>query len=185
VVQGSTTDATIFITPTNTLAGTLTFSCSGLPANSTCTFSPTSLTLAASANYATPVYTDVTFSTDLQPGTVPGAASLNTPTFGRGHTNVNLAAILGWPFTFIGIGGLIIRRRKFIHMRSLNLMALLFVMGGRALTFTGCSGGPGAYHAVLTPAGTYPITITVNVPSITKTTIVDFTVTSPGIPGQE
>jgi sugar lactone lactonase YvrE len=186
VAQGSTTDATLFITPTNTVAGTLTFSCSGLPANSTCTFSPTSLTLSATSTFAPPVYTDVTFWTDLQPGTVPGTtAQLNAPTLGHTHSGVNLAAIIGWPLTLLGLGGLLLRRRKLAHLRGLTLMALAFVMAGTALTFTGCSGGPGAYHAVLTPAGTYPITVTVKGANLSQSTVIDFTVTSPGIPGQQ
>jgi sugar lactone lactonase YvrE len=186
VAQGSTTDATLFITPTNTVAGTLTFSCSGLPANSTCTFSPTSLTLSATSTFAPPVYTDVTFWTDLQPGTVPGTtARLNAPTLGHTHSGVTLAAIIGWPLTLLGLCGLLLRRRKLAHLRGLTLMALAFVMAGSALTFTGCSGGPGAYHAVLTPAGTYPITVTVKGANLSQSTVIDFTVTSPGIPGQQ
>jgi sugar lactone lactonase YvrE len=186
VAQGSTTDATLFITPTNTVSGTFTFSCSGLPANSTCTFSPTSITLAASSTFATPVYTDVTFWTDLQPGTVPGTtASLHAPTIGHTRNAVTLAAMIGWPLTLLGLGGLLVRRRKLSHLRGFTLMALAFILAGSALTFTGCSGGPGAYHAVLTPAGTYPITVTVKGANLSQSTVIDFTVTTPGIPGQE
>ena len=58
--QRSTTDATIFINASNTVSGTLTFSCSGLPAFSNCTFSPTSIPLTAGSTYAGPVYTDMT-----------------------------------------------------------------------------------------------------------------------------
>ena len=66
-----------------------------------------------------------------------------------------------------------------------GLLAALVVMVGISLTFTGC-GGPGAYKAVLTPAGTYPITITVSGSNnFTETTVVNYVVTAPGMPGQE
>src|SRR6202041_2805746 len=80
--QGSTTDATIFINATNTVAGTLTFTCSNLPPLSRCTFSPTSLTLTAGSAYSGPVYTDMTLWTDIPPSTstyAPGHAALHSP----------------------------------------------------------------------------------------------------------
>ncbi len=176
VAQGSTTDVTLFVTPTNTVSGTLTFSCTGVPAASTCTFSPTSIPLTAGTAYATPVYTDVTLWTDLQ----PGYASLQRPAPGR--SNVALAEMIGWPLTLLGFLG-VLRFRRRLH--ALTLVAVLMVMAGTSLTLSGCA-GPGAYQAILTPAGTYPITLTVKSSSgVTQSTIIDFTVTSPGITGQQ
>ncbi len=188
--QGSTTDATIFINLTNTVAGTLTFSCSGLPAASTCTFSPTSVTAVPSTGAVAPLFTDVTLWTDLQPGTVPTTTSRNvappaSPSFGQRGNSTQLAFLLGWPFTLLGFAGLLRFRRRSGHVRALTLMALVMLMAGSALTLSGCSGGPGAYKPNLTPAGTYPITITVKGAGITQSTVVDFTVAAPGITGQE
>ena len=180
--QGSTTDATIFINVTNTVAGTLTFSCSGLPQYSICTFSPTSITLAATAGVVAPVYTDVTMWTDIQPYAV--TSSLAKPSLGNGSNGVRLAMIVGWPVTLLGLVGLFRLRRKPGTMRGLSLLALLLVLGGSSLVFTGCA-GPGSYTPVLTPAGTYPVTVTVTGDGITKSTIVNFKVSSPGITGQE
>jgi sugar lactone lactonase YvrE len=177
--DGSTTDATIFVLPSNTVSGAITFSCSGLPANSACTFQPTSITLTAGTSYASPVYTDVTFFTDVQPG---ATASLKQP-FQSGKPAYSLALIVGWPLTFLGLFGMLALRRK-KALRGLSLMALGILMAGSALTFTGCA-GPGNYVAALTPAGTYPVTITAKGAGLTSSTIVDFTVTAPGIPGQQ
>jgi hypothetical protein len=174
--DGSTTDATIFITPTNTVGGTITFSCSGLPANTACTFQPTSIALTASTSYATPVYTDVTFFTDVKPG--------NLSELARPGNGISLAMVFGWPLTALSLVALLsLRRRK--SLRGLSLLAMLVLMAGTALTFSGCA-GPGDYTASLTPAGTYPITITVKGTSgVSSSTIVDFTVTAPGITGQQ
>ncbi|MES2392677.1 MAG: Ig-like domain repeat protein [Acidobacteriota bacterium] len=182
--DGSTTDVTIFINPSNTFSGTLTFSCSGLPTYGACTFSPTSVTLTAGKTYASPVYTDMTLWTDIQP---PATAANHGPSIGNGQSGVQLAMIVGWPITLLGFTGLIaFRRRKPGALRGLTLTAILFIMAGSSLIFTGCgAGGPGAYKPVLTPAGTYPITVKVTGNGVTQTTLVYFKVASPGIIGQQ
>jgi hypothetical protein len=176
VAQGSTTDVTLFITPTNTVTGTLTFACSGLPANSTCTFSPTSIPLTASTAFATPVYTDVTLWTDLQPVSHAGLR--------REHGNISLAAIIGWPLTLAGLLGLLRLHRRRRGLNGLTLMALAMVLAGSSLALNGCA-GPGAYTPNFTTAGNYPITITVTGPNVSQSTVIYFTVTSPGITGQQ
>jgi sugar lactone lactonase YvrE len=179
--QGSTADATIFIQASNTVSGALTFSCSGLPAASTCTFSPTSITFVPSAAFANPVYTDVTFWTDLQPGFI--TSEVHAPSIGNGKTSRVYAAMFGWPMTLIGLAALVGFRRKQVR-RGIALLGLLLVMLGSSLVMTGCA-GPGAYQPVLTPAGTYPITITVKGAGVTQSTVVNFIVAAPGITGQE
>jgi sugar lactone lactonase YvrE len=179
VAQGSTTDASVFIQPTNTLSGTMTFSCTGLPANSICTFSPTSIALTPSTAHIAPVYVDVTLWTDLQ-----YHSQLQSPTLGKGRPGILLAEMLGWPLTLIGFAGLLLSRRKLRHLRGLALVAVFSLMAGTSLTLTGCA-GPGVYSAVLTAPGVYPITVTATDGSVTASTLVYFNVTSPGIPGQE
>jgi sugar lactone lactonase YvrE len=183
VAQGSTSDVTIFITPSNTVNGTLTFSCSGLPKASTCTFAPTSIALTAGTAPAAPVAVDMTLWTDLQPGT--GVSSLRTPSTLPAKPGISLAFAFGWPLTLIGLAGIIRFRRKTHALRGLSLMSLLLILCGSSMVFTGCGGGPGAYQANLTPAGTYPIVVTVTGASVTHTTTIYWTVTSPGIPGQQ
>ena len=176
VAQGSTTDVTLFITPTNTVSGNLTFACSGLPANSTCTFSPTSIALTAGTTLASPVYTDVTLWTDLQPVT--------TAELRHQNGNITLAAILGWPLTLAGLLGLVRLRRRRGRLNGLVLMALVMVLAGASLALNGCA-GPGAYTPNFTAAGSYPVTITVTGPNVSQSTVIYFTVTSPGITGQQ
>jgi sugar lactone lactonase YvrE len=187
--DGSTTDATIFINPSDTFSGTVTFSCSGLPQYSACTFSPTSLTFTAGKTYIAPMYTDMTLWTDIQPGNVPSTTSANHggPSIGHdAHNGITLAMIVGWPITLFGFTGLLLfRRRKPGALRALTLAAIFCILAGASLVLNGCSGGPGAYKPVLTPAGTYPITVTVTGNGVTKTTTVYFKVTSPGITGQQ
>lgn len=184
VADGSTTDATIFVTPTNTVSGTLTFSCSGMPAATICTFSPVSLNVSPTTTSAPSNYFDVTFWTDIKSGST---ASLHKPSIGstkKSGSGISYALALGWPLTLLGFAGFLRFRRKPGAARGLSLLATLLIMAGSSLLFTGCA-GPGAYSAVLTPAGTYPITITVTGGGATSSTVVEFVVTSPGIPGQE
>jgi hypothetical protein len=199
--QGSTTDATIFINATNTVAGTLTFSCSGLPIASNCTFSPTSITLTAGSTYAGPVYTDMTLWTDLQPGyqgslKAPQKGSLMMPPrLGKGESKVRMAMMMGWPMLFIGLLGIMGLRRKGSRLRMLTALAVVMVLCGSSLIMTGC-GGPGIYKAILTPASAtctlggsapcgYPVTVNVTGAGLSASTVVYFVVASPGIPGQE
>ena len=179
--DGSTTDATIFFSPTNTVTGKLTFACSGLPATTTCTFSPSSVTLAASTQYVNPIAVDVTFWTDLQP-----TAALHGLSSGHDKAAGIYAAIIGWPMALFGLAALLFVRRKGNMRRGLSLLGVLLLMVGSSMALSGC-GGPGAYKPALTAAGTYPITITVtDTPGgASASAVVNFTVAAPGITGQE
>jgi hypothetical protein len=126
---------------------------------------------------------DVTFWTDLQPGTVPTTGKLIKPSLGDQHRSIALAEMIGWPLTLLGLVGVLKLRRK-TKLRGLALVALLSLMSGSALTLSGCA-GPGDYKAVLTTAGVYPITITVTNGTVKSSILVYFNVTSPGIAGQE
>jgi sugar lactone lactonase YvrE len=175
--DGSTTDATIFLLPSNTLSGNITFSCSGLPTNTACTFQPTSIALTAGTAYAAPVYTDVTFFTDVK-----STSSIAKPSNGIALASV-FGTRFGWPLSAFSLLALLVLRRK-KSLRGLSLLAMVVLMAGSALTFSGCA-GPGNYTPSLTPAGTYPVTITATGAGITSTTVVDLTVTAPGIIGQQ
>ena len=52
IAQGSTGSTTITVTPVGSYNGTVTLGCSGLPANSTCTFSPATLSFTGSGQPA-------------------------------------------------------------------------------------------------------------------------------------
>jgi len=158
--SGGSTNATIFMMPSNTLAGTLSFSCSGLPAGATCTFSPSSITLTAGNTYVNPIFTDVTFWTNLK------TASAVDREYGGRRVAFALAVC---PFMFLGMA-FMLRPGRANRLRGVSLMALAMI----GLTLTGCGNQSAA--PVQTPAGIYPITITVSGAGISATTLVDFQV---------
>src|SRR6201999_2525610 len=49
VANGSSGSTTVTVAPVNGFSGNVTFFCTGLPSGSTCTFSPTSVTVASNA----------------------------------------------------------------------------------------------------------------------------------------
>jgi len=180
--QGSTVDATIYVKASNTLSGTLTYSCSGAPANSVCTFSPTSYTLTPSTGAPVWVPIVVTLWTDLQPGSATTSMLMRGQTR---HDGIRLATLLGWPVLLAGIFGVIRFRRKNGLAKALTVIALVLVISGSSLLFTGCgAGGPGAYQPNFTPAGQYPITVTVTNGTVSHSTTLYFNV-SPGVTGIE
>ena len=69
--QGSTALATVTVVPTNTLNGTVTFACSGLPASSVCTVTPTSLVFTPVPGVPGSQTVGVTLWTDVSPGVIP------------------------------------------------------------------------------------------------------------------
>ncbi len=157
VARSSSTPATITITPTGGFKAVTTLACTGAPANSTCTISPSSVT---PADGTTPVTATLTFQ-----ASVATASLHNSRAF-------EWAATL--PLGLIGstaLFGLGLRRRRW----PLQLLAL--VAATILLAATGCGGGskpPTSTTNTPTP-GTYPLTITAT--SGTTTHTATFTVT--------
>jgi hypothetical protein len=182
----STYPSYLYVTPTNTLSGTLTFACSGLPQYATCTFGPpstvamqsglaTGITGAPTSNTLTywqqPVPVTVTFWSNVAP---VASGSLERP----GSNGKRPMLAFGWPVMLIALGGL---TRKRLRRRGGALFIVLFcLLAGMSMTLSGCgSAVNGAKYT--TPAGTSNVTITVTAPgSITHTIAVQFTITGPG-----
>lgn len=163
--QGQTAINAFTITTAGSYTGTLTFACSGLPANATCTFSPSSLTVANEA------YDTVT----LNISTV-GAMSAAVPPAPLGKHSATALALLvpgGAVLLFA------VRRRKHAAWFVLVLAAALGITG-----LSGCNKAVATVQA--TPAGSYTVTVTAtgtpNVvapsTSITKTAVMTLTVTN-------
>jgi len=176
VASGSTVQTNLFVSPTNTLAGTLTFACSGLPQYATCTFGPPStLAVTATTNTQTywqqPIQVTVTFWSD-----VSTASAVPAERPGSKATHPMLA--FGWPVMLVGLGGL--ARRRLRHSGAVPLVALLCLLAGASMTLSGCKSALSS-EKVTTPPGTSNVTITVTGPGgVSHTIPVQYTITGPG-----
>jgi len=179
VGQGSTIDNTLFVRPSNTLTGTLTFACSGLPANANCTFNPTTITLTPSTSVPSYIPVVVTYWTDLQPGS-GGTSSMHRPGISSRSTSRIAFALIG-----AGLFGVFRLRRRNGNLRALALVALLLIATGSSMLFSGCANGPGLYHPNFTPAGVNSVTVTVTNGTVTQTIPTTFTIYGPGVTGAE
>jgi hypothetical protein len=145
--NGSSATSTVSLAPAGGFSATVSLSCSGLPARTTCTFSPASLT-ASGTTAATSTLTITT----------------NTATAALQHENTGIT------LAFLGIGALglsFIRRRRSLS-QSLALLCLLLIGWG----LSGCAGSP----SPTTPAGTYAVTITATSGSTVHSTNFNLTV---------
>jgi len=130
--SGGTTSTTITLTPSGGFTGTITLTCSGLPAHSTCAFNPASLTASGSTATSTMTITTNTASASL---------------VRHDRSGVSLA------FLGFGIFGLSFLRGRRRLPQLLAVLCLLFVGFG----LSGCGGSS---PSTTTPSGTYPVTVT-------------------------
>jgi len=179
IASGSTVQSTLYVTPTNTLADTLSFACTGLPQYATCTFGPPStLAVGAATNLQTywqqPIPVTVTFWSNVAP--VASADPAQRP---GGKTSKTILAI-GWPVLLIGLGGLTGARKRLRLSGAALYLALICLCAGAAMTLSGCSSSINGVKYT-TPAGTSNVTITVTGKnSATHTIPVQYTITGVG-----
>jgi len=127
-------------------AGTITFSCSGLPAASTCSFNPPSLTNDS-------IFVTMTINTTARGAVinVPKPANRN-PWFLP--ELLLLAAMAGWSLKLLAAPG---RRRRLVPILGVSTLLLVGILSG-------CGGGstPTTITNTIqgTPAGTYAVTFT-------------------------
>ena len=156
---GSSATSTITITPSGGFSQAISFTCSGLPANSTCTFSPTSVT----PNGTSTSTSTLTIATNVK------AASLSTKPLSTPGGVTSLAMLAGGG----SLGLLLLRRRRKDPRLWLLQIGLV-----SAFVFTsamiGC--GHGASATTTTPAGTSQITITATAGSTVHTATYSLTV---------
>lgn len=162
--QGSTGQTLLTLSPQNTVSGTVTFSCSGMPAHSDCTFSPTSLVFTPTSALPTPQSTSVTFFTDVPDSALSGSS------------------LLGWPVLLTSLLGMLAFRRKLRRVRLLAAIALFGILAGGAMVLSGCAGP--SKTPTITPVGIYNVVISVQGTNAPVATVpITFTVTA-GVPGQ-
>jgi hypothetical protein len=158
---GSATDALTLATAAG-YAGTLTFSCSGLPVEATCSFSPATYTFTGAANT-----TSVTMT--VQTGVTAREAA--PALFGRGTGATALAGVFGLLALSLGA------RRRRLWMR---LMLLTVALGIACGMMTACGSSPSQPQSPTSPAspaGTSTVQVTASGPSgFSQTTSITLTV---------
>jgi hypothetical protein len=156
---GQSGTATVTITPLNGFSQTISFSgasCSGLPAEASCSFKPSQVTPSGG-----PAGTTLTVAT-----TAPSSARM-TPRrrpLGRGPA-VFLALLL--PGLLL-LGGRKSGKRRFV----LGLGMIVLLLAFSLLAFSGCGGGGGGGGGGEggTPAGNYTVTVTATASSLSHST---------------
>ena len=146
VQKGGPANYSLTITPQSGFSGALTFTCTNLPQYASCSFNPSSATLATA-----PLNVTVTIGTQQQQTAQLHLGPITSPVAGF------LACLLLLP---LGIGKYrgILRQR---FMLSWLFVALIF------LPLSGCGGGSSSNPAaatttLFTPTGTYTVTFTVS-----------------------
>jgi len=142
IKAGQTAMFTITVSPVNGLNSSITFSCSGLPAASTCTFSPASLTPGAG-----PASTTLTIAT-----TAPSSAAA-----------VPIAGPHPWTFAAWPVAMMFGLFVLSIGNRSKKIRRWSLAFGALALGFclVSCGGGNSTPPSIIgTPPGTSSITVT-------------------------
>ncbi len=163
IKAGQSGTATLTVTPENGFDSVVSFACSGLPAEASCSFSPQTVTPSGGNSDVT----TITITT-----TAPTSSALLRA--GRGPQT---AYALLLPMLTLGLVGAARGERTRCGMRLLGLLVLL----GLALALASCGssgGGSGGGGNTGTPAGTSTVTVTAGVTGGTsKTAILTVTVT--------
>ena len=153
VTAGSPATITVSVTPLNGFNSATTFTCSGLPAHSTCAFNPTSVTPSGTAAATTTLIINSDVTTAMISGGSAVFALLLVPIFGR-------------------------RKRR--SLLDLSIPVLLLAAVALGLTACGAKGssggGGGGGSSTNTPAGTYTITVTATSGSLSHTATYSYTV---------
>ncbi len=147
--QGSYGTTAITVTSLGGYTGSIQFSCSGLPAQVTCAFNPTTQTLAANGNFVTTL--------EINTQGASGNQALAGPL--RRERGLLLAVVLPGALLLFGVAG---RKR-----RGLQMLGVALLLCGTGLGLSGCSQRYGylkhpAPVAGGTPLGTFPITVAVD-----------------------
>ena len=160
VSSGQSATATLSLAPSNGFTGLVSLACSGLPAGATCIFSPASVNVTGAATAST----TLTIST----GVIGYMAQRTTP---RTQSGVRIAAAAITPLAALVLFCAVRRRDKFLMLLPIAIVAI-FVATGMA----GCGGNNSSSPPNRTPSGTSQVTITATSGTISKTTVIAFTV---------
>ncbi len=158
VAAGQPATYNISVTPQGGFAGTINFSCAGLPTAATCSFNPATLTPSGS-----------TASTTLTIATTARTVAAAQPVSGT-----TLAAITGIGFLGIVFLGVPARRRRSLRWMGMMLLAVGMIF---AVASCGGSGSQQVQHNVTgTPAGIFNVTVSATSGTTTHTSVITLTV---------
>jgi uncharacterized protein (TIGR03118 family) len=177
VTAGQSTSIMVSISGLNGFNSAVTFSCSGQPANTSCTFNPNTVTPASGGAVTTTLSVATTMpGTPYHPMVIPSKS-------GRGPWSylaiglLLIAALALRKFAFTGAENLKLGRRG-IRAFGLVGVAGLILAGLSLLSISGCGGGSSNGNAANpgTPAGTATLVVTATSGSISHSTNVTLTV---------
>ncbi len=164
VTRGQSVMATMSLAPANGFTGSVSLACSGLPAGTTCSFSPSSINVTGTTTAQTTL--TISSSTTYTPPTGYAAKAVAPPK----HSGRGIAAATAMPLAaFVLLGA--VRRRRFLAMLPIVLLGLVVAAG-----VAGCSSKGGGPTAVPTPTGTSQVTVTATSGTISQTTAISLTV---------
>jgi hypothetical protein len=149
IAQGGTGTAVFTITPTGGFNRSIQLACSGLPTDSTCSFSPATLTPNGAA-----VSSTLTISTNTQSTSLVRPSGNTWLALGIPFGPAGLASLFGW----LGI-----RKRKTVRNKGCSAQWLLFLGAiSFAVLAIGCGGRSSSSISTgpLTPVGAYTVTVT-------------------------
>jgi hypothetical protein len=156
VTAGGSATIQVSLAPTGGFNQAVSFACSGLPANSTCSFSPATVTPSGTAAATTTLTIATGTSSSLQ--AQPGIWRAASPE-------------IVWAVAFFGLGGLLSRHRRWRHcMRCLQVVCVVTIL----FHLMGCGGSSSGNK---TPSGTVStVTITASAGSTVHSASVALTV---------
>ncbi len=149
VTAGQPASYALSLMPGAGYSGTVTLSCTGLPVNATCSFTPPTVTLAGgkAANFTVTIATEAAQPSHLSHG------------FPAGSILAGILLLLPWPF-WLGSS------RNAAKFRSLALVLLI-----AGMSVSGCGGGGSSGSGAPSPAMVAPGTYTVQVVATDGTTM--------------
>jgi hypothetical protein len=151
VTAGASAAIKVSVAPSGGFNQAVSFACSGLPANSTCSFSPATVTPSGTAAATT----TLTISTDVMTSSSrhPGSWEFVSPG-------------IVWSVALFGLGGLLSGRRRWRQsMRGLQILCVMAIL----FHLLGCGGSSSDNK---TPGGTSTVTVTASAGSTSHTATV-------------